>query len=158
MSDLPYPWKCFLQECETGYRIRFVGVTVEAAIEQAQEREHLNQSPCLKCGRSLRTKMLKVGEWPSVLVLHLKRWFRGAAGARWRKKAGLIAFEPELHRGGKAYTLRAVVVHIGNASKGHYICYRSFGSHWYKCDDRQVTRCVWEDVLRAEAYILFYEA
>lgn len=55
--------------------------------------------------------------------------------------------------------LFAVVVHTGkNSHSGHYICYvRNLAKNeWWKMDDARVTRVSKEDVMAAEAYMLFY--
>lgn len=67
-----------------------------------------------------------------------------------------IAFDPTLLQDGLEYQLRAVVVHLGEASSGHYICYQRRGEQWWKCDDSSVTPCDWSTVLRDQAYVLFY--
>lgn len=55
--------------------------------------------------------------------------------------------------------LFAVVVHTGkNSHSGHYICYvRNLAKNeWWKMDDARVTRVSKDDVMAAEAYMLFY--
>ena len=56
-------------------------------------------------------------------------------------------------------TLFAVIVHAGkNSHSGHYICYvrNITKNEWWKMDDSKVTRVSREEVLAAEAYMLFY--
>jgi len=55
--------------------------------------------------------------------------------------------------------LFAVIVHTGkNSHSGHYICYvRNVAKNeWWKMDDARVTRASREEVVAAEAYMLFY--
>lgn len=55
--------------------------------------------------------------------------------------------------------LFAVIVHAGkNSHSGHYIAYiRNIGmNEWWKMDDARVTAASLDEVLQAEAYILFY--
>lgn len=131
-------------------------VTLDAALTAAQNWERLQQSPCPLCRRSLRSKKLVIDRWPSCLVIQVKRWRPGTLGVRWTKDQRHLSFEPTLLRGGMEYTLRAVVVHIGGPTQGHYICYVCPGTDWYRCDDTCVTPCTWADVLKAQAYIFFY--
>ena len=58
-----------------------------------------------------------------------------------------------------SYHLLGVVVHHGHAGGGHYTAFvRASNNLWYHCDDSQSPRWVpVEEVLRAEAYMLFYE-
>jgi ubiquitin C-terminal hydrolase len=56
--------------------------------------------------------------------------------------------------------LFAVVVHTGkNSHSGHYVAYvldMVKKNVWWKMDDGKVVRSSWEEVSRAEAYMLFY--
>jgi len=55
----------------------------------------------------------------------------------------------------------AVIVHAGaNSHSGHYIAYvRNLSKNeWWKMDDARVTRATQEEVMSAEAYMLFYRA
>ncbi|ETV95380.1 hypothetical protein H310_11262 [Aphanomyces invadans] len=58
-----------------------------------------------------------------------------------------------------SYALVAVVVHHGNERGGHYTCYRRVTSarHWVHISDEHVVDVAFADVLRAKAYMLFYE-
>jgi len=55
--------------------------------------------------------------------------------------------------------LYAVVVHAGkNSHSGHYICYvrNVTKNEWWKMDDAKVSRVTQDEVIAAEAYMLFY--
>lgn len=57
--------------------------------------------------------------------------------------------------------LFAVIVHAGaNSHSGHYIAYvRNLSKHeWWKMDDARISRVTQEEVMAAEAYMLFYRA
>lgn len=55
------------------------------------------------------------------------------------------------------YDLDCVVVHQGEHSHtGHYYAYCRKGTKWYRFDDEIVSATTTEDVLRQEAYLLFY--
>ena len=96
---------------------------METAIDEAQQWERLEQNPCLACRNSLRVKRLRAVEWPPCLVLHVKRWRLGPRRRRWLKDEQGIAFDSSFTRGGKEYSLRAVVCHHGGVPNGHYICF-----------------------------------
>ena len=80
---------------------------------------------------------------------------------RLRKIQKKVNFETALPVSeGPPYSLRGVMVHTGSFSSGHYTAYvRAQNNRWYYCDDaeqpQEVTRV--EDVLKAQAYMLFYE-
>ena len=136
-------------------------VTVQKGIEQAQEKERLlasSNDSCPACQKSLRTKLLEVQEWPATLVVQVKRWCRGSLGRRWAKHQGNIGFEESMELGGRQYSLRAVVVHKGGATRGHYYTYVNVGALWLCYNDTLVSDCSWADVLRDEAYVLFYDS
>jgi ubiquitin C-terminal hydrolase len=66
------------------------------------------------------------------------------------------------------YRLTSVIEHKGNAFGGHYVCYRRLPAHlqtkgcddkkWYYCSDDAIHVVRWDQVQRAQAYMLFYEA
>lgn len=56
------------------------------------------------------------------------------------------------------YRLQGVVEHLGTMRGGHYVAYiRGSGSVWYHVSDACVREVLLEEVLRCDAYILFYE-
>ena len=56
------------------------------------------------------------------------------------------------------YRLASIIEHRGNAHGGHYVCYRRFGSSWYRISDSSVSSISWNQVRFCQAYMLFYEA
>lgn len=56
------------------------------------------------------------------------------------------------------YDLSSVVVHKGKIDNGHYISYAKQGPDWFRFDDSMVVQVDEKEVLRAEAYMLFYVA
>lgn len=66
----------------------------------------------------------------------------------------------------QAYKLTAVIEHIGDMFSGHFVTYRrspyvrageKFSSRWLYTSDIAVREVTVDEVLRAEAYMLFYE-
>lgn len=56
------------------------------------------------------------------------------------------------------YDLYGVIVHYGwGAKHGHYISYVKSLNDWYKCNDSKVTKTRVEEVLKEQAYMLFYK-
>lgn len=60
------------------------------------------------------------------------------------------------------YKLCSVIVHLGDASSGHFICYRRGAqkhneSNWYYTSDTNVLQVSLNQVLNSSAYMLFYE-
>ncbi|XP_012942043.1 ubiquitin carboxyl-terminal hydrolase 44-B [Aplysia californica] len=111
-------------------------------------------------------KQLLISQPPEILRLHLKR-FRWC-GRNHREKIGThVAFDeelditpfcqscPELSH----YRLNAVVVHHGAGFRaGHYttFTYNVQAESWVHCNDSRVQLVPLEDVLKSQAYILFY--
>ncbi len=118
---------------------------------------------CDECNTAQqREKDVQLVRWPQVLVVHLKRWdVISMAPFVQQKVPTKIHFEVilpvEVRR--PPYYLRGVVVHHGGAGIGHYFAYvRAPDNFWYLCDDWRRPRLVSVDeVLAAEAYMLFYE-
>ena len=68
----------------------------------------------------------------------------------------------ELLRPKYKYKLCSVIVHLGDASSGHFICYRrGTEAHnqtkWYYISDTTVLEVSISEVLNSSAYMLFYE-
>lgn len=64
-----------------------------------------------------------------------------------------------------SYKLTSVVVHLGDQNSGHFITYRRapsdngqrFPDKWLCASDTRVKKASLAEVLRADAYMLFYE-
>lgn len=62
------------------------------------------------------------------------------------------------------YELCAVVVHHGSSDGGHYTTYAAIKNHsgkterWVHCNDKEVTSVSVNEVLKCEAYLLFYDS
>lgn len=59
-------------------------------------------------------------------------------------------------KGEPVYWLSSVVVHKGKIDNGHYISYSRQGDEWFRFDDSMVVKVDEKEVMRAEAYMLFY--
>jgi len=55
------------------------------------------------------------------------------------------------------YDLHAVVVHQGGALGGHYISYVKVSNVWYYASDTSTRAATEAEVLKTEAYMLFYK-
>lgn len=129
------------------------------------------------------TKRYLISKAPLVLTIHLKRFSQDIRG-RLSKLSGHVTFQERLDlrpfldsrcrdKESCIYRLIGVVVHSGTMRGGHYVGYvrchqdeicedvRKDGSSrkspWYYVSDSHVTRVSLSEVLRSEAYLLFYE-
>ncbi|MBA0765466.1 hypothetical protein Gotri_014661 [Gossypium trilobum] len=126
------------------------------------------------------TKRVLINKAPPVLTIHLKRFCQDARG-RLSKLNGHVNFretidlrpylDPRCEDADNCnYSLVGVVEHSGTMRGGHYIAYVRggekrkgttgidyVGSQWYYVSDQHVRQASIEEVLRCEAYILFYE-
>ncbi|CAL5009489.1 unnamed protein product [Urochloa decumbens] len=122
-------------------------------------------------------KVLVLSKLPPVLTLHVLR-FEGKGNA---KRPGHVKFEENLDVGkyldprskdkdNARYRLVGVIQHMGNALKeGHCVAYvrgsrtgseeqqSSGSSKWFCADDSTVREVSLANVLKCEAYLLFYE-
>ncbi|GMI89984.1 ubiquitin-specific protease 2 [Hibiscus trionum] len=124
-------------------------------------------------------KRVLINKAPPVLTIHLKRFCQDARG-RLSKLNGHVNFretidlrpyvDPRCKDADNCiYSLVGVVEHSGTMRGGHYIAYvrggekgsgtdtEHVGSQWYYVSDHHVRQASIEEVLRCEAYILFYE-
>ncbi|XP_045814123.1 ubiquitin carboxyl-terminal hydrolase 2 isoform X2 [Trifolium pratense] len=127
------------------------------------------------------TKRVLIYKAPPVLTIHLKRFSQDARG-RLSKLNGHVNFretmdfrpymDPRCINEEKyEYQLVGVVEHSGTMRGGHYVAYVRGGqrnrekvankenesSTWYHASDAYVREVSLDEVLRCEAYILFYE-
>ncbi|XP_017975224.1 PREDICTED: ubiquitin carboxyl-terminal hydrolase 2 [Theobroma cacao] len=126
------------------------------------------------------TKRVLINKAPPILTIHLKRFSQDARG-RLSKLNGHVNFRETIDLrpyvdarcediDNCIYHLMGVVEHSGTMRGGHYIAYVRGGekrkgkaeteyvsSPWYYVSDHYVRQVSLEEVLRCEAYILFYE-
>ncbi|KAL5171303.1 Ubiquitin carboxyl-terminal hydrolase 2 [Glycine soja] len=127
------------------------------------------------------TKRVLIYKAPPVLTIHLKRFSQDARG-RLSKLNGHVNFretmdirpyiDPRCINEEKyEYHLVGLVEHSGTMRGGHYVAYvrggqrnsgkggdkENEGSTWYQASDAYVREVSLDEVLRCEAYILFYE-
>ncbi|KAF5752490.1 ubiquitin carboxyl-terminal hydrolase 2 isoform X1 [Tripterygium wilfordii] len=164
----------------TGYsKTRQTGaqLLVEHRQTNGSENKDIN-SKSVKVKRDA-TKRVLINKAPHVLTVHLKRFSQDARG-RLSKLNGHVSFRETIDLGAymdsrsgckekHVYSLVGVVEHQGTMRGGHYVAYvrgdRSRGKEkesnggyvWYHANDAHVREVSLEQVLRCEAYILFYE-
>ncbi|KAG8636890.1 hypothetical protein MANES_15G054100v8 [Manihot esculenta] len=126
------------------------------------------------------TKRVLIDKAPPILTIHLKRFSQDARG-RLSKLNGHVNFGEVLDlrpymdprhadREKYVYRLVGIVEHSGTMRGGHYVAYvrggekskgkaenENGGFEWYHASDAYVREVSLEEVLRCEAYILFYE-
>ena len=131
--------------------------------------EHLGREPldgdwlCGECQtRGHGMKSTEVLHWPPVLVTTLKRFAFSRATGAMDKIQRYIGYPMHFPlRDGITYHLRAVIEHKGGGSSGgHYVAYvRTPNNSWYFFNDDFRPRLIRNpnDVLRVQAYTLFYE-
>lgn len=54
------------------------------------------------------------------------------------------------------YDLHSLVSHKGNINSGHYVSYVKHFDKWFKMDDSLITNASEQEVMEAQAYLLFY--
>ncbi|CAK66893.1 unnamed protein product (macronuclear) [Paramecium tetraurelia] len=113
---------------------------------------------CNQCNRTTKAiKKYMIGTAPQFLIIHLKRFQE-------KKLHNYIEFQNNLDItefcSVKAqYKLKSVIVHYGTQEKGHYVNFSKIQVQlkWYYFDDHRVQFAREQDVLRQQAYILFFE-
>jgi ubiquitin carboxyl-terminal hydrolase 22/27/51 len=127
---------------------------------------------CQGCGvpRSA-SKRLRIKKLPAILCVHVKRFGMKIVNntAVEEKYGGKIDYPLTMnmapyttspHTKDKErfiYDLETVVVHQGeHIQNGHYFAFCRQDEKWFRFDDEIVSATTTEDVLRQEAYLLFY--
>lgn len=145
---------------------------LESSVAAALAPDLLSDYQC-NCGhRNSSVKMNNIVRWPTILLLHVERlgvssgmmtkdceWLQFPVRIRaWRQPQHLLglgdATRPE-------YELAAVVEHHGGIGGGHYTAFRRIieaneRCRWLHCSDGSVSEVSLEEVLSAQAYLLFY--
>ena len=129
------------------------------------------QYKCRSCDAPrAASKRVRIRKLPAILCVHVKRFgMKISSGSITQEKyEGRIEFPMVLDMGpfttqSKSenqkfvYDLECVVVHQGDhAHSGHYFAFCREGGRWFRYDDEIVSATTLEDVMRQEAYLLFY--
>ncbi|CAI7645658.1 unnamed protein product [Penicillium bialowiezense] len=126
---------------------------------------------CEKCGNTPQraSKRLQIRKLPVILCMQLKRYEHSSSSSE--KMTGHIDFPLSLNMlpytvrkdnlpvdmSKYIYDLSTVIVHEGTMDTGHYFAYTHIGDDkWVLMDDNKVTVAGVADVLRQDAYLLFY--
>lgn len=124
---------------------------------------------CHKCGSTHNPiKQLTIAKLPPVLVLQLKRFEHLMNGNSIKINDSVefpiyLNMSPFLHAVEETrvpdvvYELIAVISHEGSVNQGHYTSMCKIpGGQWFKFNDSMVVTISEEDVLKQQAYLLFY--
>ncbi|KAI9787723.1 MAG: hypothetical protein M1839_000254 [Geoglossum umbratile] len=131
--------------------------------------EKLNSYNCELCLATDQgaTKQLTLNRLPSVLCLQLKRFANVSSTSskleykvQFPLQLDAFAYTARAKRlkavGSEMYDLLGVIVHMGTIDTGHYISFAREGHQWFRFDDSKVTLASEQEVLSADAYLLFY--
>ncbi|XP_060799876.1 ubiquitin carboxyl-terminal hydrolase 2a isoform X2 [Neoarius graeffei] len=122
---------------------------------------------CYRCrARRKCTKKFTIQKFPTILVLHLKRFSEGRV--RSSKLSTFVNFpmkDLDLREfasdrsSNTVYNLYAVSNHSGTTTGGHYTAYccHPDSGQWYTFNDYRVTSMSSSHVRSSDAYVLFYE-
>jgi len=143
--------------------------TLEKALDAFTKSEQLrgaNKYQCKKCQQKVdATKTFSIHTAPPVLSFQLKRFdflhgFRGKLKKKVQFPVSLNIAPYTSHKNREAkYNLYGLVVHCGSSAKsGHYIAYAKHNGSWCCFNDQDVRQVKEQQVLREEAYLLFYQA
>ena len=127
---------------------------------------------CRECGEaSSALKRSRIRKLPAILCVHVKRFGTKVVNGNYveEKYGGKIDFPLVLDMSSYTtthgednsksfiYDLECIVVHQGDhIQNGHYFAFCRQDDRWFRFDDEIVTATTTEDVLRQEAYLLFY--
>ncbi|KAF5193675.1 Ubiquitin carboxyl-terminal hydrolase [Thalictrum thalictroides] len=157
------------------------GDQVQVSKSKVSARESQNSEVDEKCVKVMRdaTKRYLLHKVPLILTIHLKRFSQDGRG-RLSKLSGHVCFQDKLDlspyissrssdKNNSEYHLIGIVEHLGSMRGGHYVAYvrgekrRGVTEQdkerytWFYASDNYVREVSFAEVLRREAYILFYE-
>lgn len=145
--------------------------TLHECLDNFHKKEQLTDFNyhCEKCNTKQNAiKQLTIAKLPPVLVLQLKRFEHSINGSS-VKLNNYIEFPTYLDMSkycqtdkvsetpAIVYELIGLISHQGSVNQGHYtsIC-KIPGGQWFKFNDSMVTAVTETDVLKEQAYLLFY--
>lgn len=136
-----------------------------------KERLHDFDYHCKRCNTSQNAiKRLIIHKLPAVLVLQLKRFEQHLNGNS-VKLNDFVEFPLYLNMSSYCdssdckgdvvpdilYELIGIIAHRGTVNEGHYIAFTKVSSgQWFKFNDSMVSSITEEELLREQAYLLFY--
>ena len=128
---------------------------LNSALAQALKTE--SPLPCPFCGHQNRREMV-FHEYPRTLTITLVKCRgndRVVSPIKIEETLDLTPYaEPNIGKG--IYTLNSAVVRPGTGETGHYWADVRKCDKWFRCDDYNVTHVEQNDVMRDDAYLLFY--
>jgi ubiquitin C-terminal hydrolase len=121
---------------------------------------------CTAAGRGTHQQARKcflIAKPPPSLVIHIKRFAYSMDGSM-RKIDSFMSFPEYLdmtrfcrHQNTRhAYALTGIAVHMGGMQGGHYVAYVKHSGQWHYCSDSRVRLCEIGEVMKQNAYVLFY--
>ena len=149
--------------------VDLVGADLDKALQGFTKPESLSGENMFETPSGVKVnakKMFSIYRSPRVLIVHLKRFVSNMFGDT-KKVNKFIEFPTELDLApystgfqSRKYELYAVLVHIGRGlHSGHYVSYVKAGNGvWYQMDDEDVRQVSVDDVMRQQAYLLFYRS
>ncbi|KAF2835971.1 ubiquitin carboxyl-terminal hydrolase 2 [Patellaria atrata CBS 101060] len=158
-----------------------IAMELKECLERFTGKEKLAAADytCQSCSKTAQnaTKQLSIRRLPPVLSIHLKRFEHAKTATKLNTKLSFpihldmhpyttavlapkqVAKDraiPSPHPPSTTYELSSVIVHKGNLDSGHYVGYCKEGGDWFLFDDSKVVLVEEREVLKADAYLLFY--
>lgn len=146
--------------------------TLTECLDNFHKKEQLHDYDffCKKCqAQQNPIKQFTINKLPPVLVLQLKRFEHLMSGVN-QKLNDYIEFpkildmKPYLKDNQNPdedpsilYELIGIISHTGSVNEGHYVAFCKIeNGEWFKFNDSMVTKILEKDVLKEQAYLLFY--
>ena len=145
-------------------------VTLNDCFDKFTAIEQVADFQCSHCKKKVVIeKDYSIYRFPSILVVHLKRFYQVSHNKR--EKLETVVRFPEIldiqkyapyssHASKKdaMYTLFGITHHSGTMSKGHYISevLSQSDMKWYKCNDSIIEQISQPSTSSQSAYILYY--
>ena len=99
-----------------------------------------------------------IWQQPKISIVRINR-FKQMSTGRFTKNHNMVCASELLSFSGFKGKLIGIIAHKGSTPfSGHYVCFVSSGSTWYRCSDESVVETIFSDFCNSgESYILFYQ-
>lgn len=167
-----YSFSNFCQSCKTlkeqndNTNILSVGLTEETktiidCIKNYLKYENfdINCDTCKKNTKQIRKIFLKNFNFPKILFIHLKRF--SFINNSMKKNKQVVDFSKQISLNNMIYTLKSIIIHIGEYGSGHYITLSvtEKNNEWFLYNDSHVTKIkeLNNQLLYQNSYMFLYE-
>lgn len=141
-------------------------ISIEDLLKFYIESEDLtgdNKYQCSKCNKKTDAeKYTHIWHQPEIMILFIKKYhnhiYKNNTKVEYDHTINMKPYVSKYWKNGNIYELYATIYHSGGLHGGHYMAYvkNPIDKNWYLCNDSNISRVDFNDVLKSNSYLLFY--